>query len=358
MAFPRYDGMRDNRGVISPAPPAIAAAALLRDGRLVAFPTETVYGLGADAQNPAAVQRIFSVKGRPADHPLIVHLSHSAQSADWARQIPPLAQELARAFWPGPLTLILRRQGHVSDVVTGGLDTIGLRIPAHSLALEMLDRFGGGVAAPSANRYGQVSPTTAQHVRDDLNGDVDFVLDGGPCNIGIESTIVDLSGLEADGSCEPRRAPAILRPGAVTAEDLKAASGISFAWRGAGSPRAPGMHAAHYAPRCRVLLAEDGLELQGLARHWTERGAAVGLLDFGLLDSLTSAVLPDSLQRLRLEPAPGAIAAHLYQRLRDADSAGIEVLLCLLPEERGLGVAIADRLRRAAGQGGATSEGT
>ncbi|MCC7479029.1 threonylcarbamoyl-AMP synthase [bacterium] len=350
--------MRDNSRVISPAPPAVAAAALLRDGRLVAFPTETVYGLGADADNAAAVRKIFAVKGRPPDHPLIVHLAQSQQIAAWGREIPPLAFELARSFWPGPLTLILRRQGHVSDVVTGGLDTIGLRVPAHNLALEMLERFGGGVAAPSANRYGQVSPTTAQHVRDELGAGVDFVLDGGPCNVGIESTIVDLSGIEADGSYEPRRAPAILRPGAVTAEDLKAASGISFAWRSASSPRAPGMHAAHYAPRCRVLIATDSAELLAYARLWVNKEAVVGLLDFGNIDSLTGALLPELVQRIRLEPAPGAIAAHLYQRLRDADNSGIEVLLCMLPEERGLGVAIADRLRRAAGQGSAGSDAT
>jgi L-threonylcarbamoyladenylate synthase len=176
--------------------------------------------------------------------------------------------------------------------------------------------------------------------------------------VGIESTIVYLTGVEPDGSFDLRRAPAILRPGAVTAEDLKAASGISFGWRGAGAPRAPGMHASHYAPQCRVLLAETPSELQGLALHWVEREAVVGLLDFGNLDGLTQAVLPDLVHRFSIEPTPGAIAAHLYQRLRDADSAGIEVLLCLLPEERGLGVAIADRLRRAAGQGGTVSEGT
>lgn len=318
----------------------------------MAFPTETVYGLGADAENSAAVRRIFAAKGRPADHPLIVHFAWRQQLDGWAREAPALAHQLAEAFWPGPLTMVLRRQGHVSDQVTGGLDTVGLRIPAHPLALEMLEAFGGGVAAPSANRYGHVSPTCAQHVRDDLAGAVDYIVDGGTCNIGIESTIVDLSGMEPDGSFDPRRGPAILRPGAVTAEDLKAVSGVSFGLRGAGSPRAPGMHSAHYAPDCRVLIADDAAQLLELARHWLARQTKVGLLDFGLLDSLTQTVLPDGLTRMRMEPSPGYIAANLYQRLRDADRAGLEVLLCLLPEARGLGVAIADRLKRAAGQGG------
>ncbi|MEK7737911.1 MAG: L-threonylcarbamoyladenylate synthase, partial [Pseudomonadota bacterium] len=190
------------------------AVTLLRAGELVAFPTETVYGLGADAANPAAVAKIFAAKGRPADHPLIVHLP-SAEALDaWAREVPESARKLAAAFWPGPLTLILKRQPQVPDAVTGGQDTVGLRVPDHPLALALLKAFDGGrfrgIAAPSANRYGRISPTSAAHVRAELGAAVPLVLDGGDCQVGIESTIVDLS----------RGTPRLLRPGAIGAADI------------------------------------------------------------------------------------------------------------------------------------------
>ncbi len=186
------------------------AVAVLRDGGLVAFPTETVYGLGADASNPAAMARIFAAKGRPADHPLIVHLASADEIGAWAASVPPLAAAFATACWPGPLTIILRRSERVPDAVTGGLDTVGLRVPSHPLALELLAAFGDGIAAPSANPFGSVSPTTADHVRTGLGDRVDLILDGGPCEVGVESTIVDLSGDE----------PAILRPGGLPRERL------------------------------------------------------------------------------------------------------------------------------------------
>lgn len=204
------------------------AVRILRAGGLVAFPTETVYGLGAHAANPAAVRRIFAAKGRPADHPLIVHLAHEEQVSRWAREFPPQARRLAQAFWPGPLTLILKRAAHVIDEVTGGQDTVGLRIPSHPMARALLTAFGDGVAAPSANRFGRISPTTAAHVQEELQGKVDMILDGGPCPVGIESTIVDLSSGKA----------VLLRPGHVSRAQLEGELGETVQARHTDSPRA------------------------------------------------------------------------------------------------------------------------
>jgi L-threonylcarbamoyladenylate synthase len=243
------------------------AAALLRAGELVAFPTETVYGLGADARNPEAVAKVFAAKGRPADHPLIVHLASADALDAWATDIPAYARKLARSLWPGPLTLILKKQRRVPDAVTGGQDTVGLRVPAHPLALQLLQAFAGadngGIAAPSANRFGRISPTTAQHVRDEFQlalGDrVVMVLDGGPCDVGIESTIVDCS----------RGGPVLLRPGAISAGRIAAvcgrfpvSAGQPSAPNEAPVPRASGTLAAHYAPSTPLLLvSHDGLIL-------------------------------------------------------------------------------------------------
>jgi len=196
----------------------VIAAAILQRGGVVAFPTETVYGLGADALNAAAVERIFTIKGRPTHHPLIVHLADAAQLHEWARDIPEIAYTLAAHFWPGALTLILKRAARVPDNVTGGQDTIGLRVPDHPVALELLQKFGGGIAAPSANRFGRISPTAQEHVRTELGSAVDMILDGGPCQVGLESTIVSLVG----------ERPVILRPGGVSREALEAVLGI---WR-------------------------------------------------------------------------------------------------------------------------------
>ena len=205
--------------VLSPSPRAIARAAeVVRRGGLVAFPTETVYGLGADARDPRAVARIFAVKGRPSDHPLIVHVGSADAMEEWALDVPVLAHTFAARFWPGPLTLVLRRAADVLDEVTGGQHTVGLRVPSHPVALALIRASGCALAAPSANRFGRVSPTTAAHVRDDLGDDVDLILDGGPCEVGVESTIVDLSGRE----------PAILRPGGVPREALEAVAGTAI----------------------------------------------------------------------------------------------------------------------------------
>lgn len=285
------------------------AARVLRTGGLVAFPTETVYGLGADAENVAAVRRIFAVKGRPADHPLIVHALDP-----WKWTLKPSAQALkvAEKFWPGPLTLILKRGPLIPDVVTGGQDTVGIRVPAHPLALALLRSFGGAVAAPSANRFGKVSPTTAEHVRQDLGDDVDLILDGGPCEVGVESTILDLSG----------KVPAILRPGGVTREQLEEVLERPVSCPKTGGPRASGRLKSHYAPRARVVVA-PAAELDALAAK--ERAAG-----------------------LRVELIREPRARELYARLREADAKGADVVVVAAPPESGLGSAVADRLRKAA----------
>lgn len=318
------------------------AVGILRAGGLVAFPTETVYGLGADASNPAAVARIFAAKGRPADHPLIVHLASADALDDWAIEIPALARTLAEACWPGPLTIVLRRDPRVPDAVTGGLDTVGLRVPSHPLALALLRAFGGGIAAPSANRFGAVSPTTAAHVRDELGDRVDLVLDGGPCEVGVESTIVDLSG--------GPDAIAILRPGGVPRERLEALAGRAIPVRHGGSVRAPGMLDQHYAPAARVVLVDAG-EQAARAATLRERGLRVGVLAFGPAGAAepVGPVGPTGHVAVIDLGASEEEAAHrLYRALRELDGAGCDVILAALPEERGLGLAIADRLRRAA----------
>src|SRR3989441_2066089 len=223
---------------------AIAGAVrVLRQGGLVAVPTETVYGLGADAESEAAIRRVFAVKRRPTSHPLIVHLGATSWLPLWARAIPPTARKLAGAFWPGPLTLVLPRSGRVLDAITGGQDTVALRVPAHPLMRQLLSAFGRGIAAPSANRFGKLSPTTAEHVRAELADEVDLVLDGGPCAIGIESTIVDLSC----GS------PTVLRPGGVSQDELERV--LRQPVPGASNIRAPGLFPSHYAPAAEVVLA-------------------------------------------------------------------------------------------------------
>lgn len=304
------------------------AVRTLRAGGLVAFPTETVYGLGADARNPRAVARIFEVKGRPAGHPLIVHVAAVDDARAWAGRWTPEAERLAAAFWPGPLTLVVPKAADVSELVTGGQETVGLRVPNHPLARELLTAFGGGLAAPSANRFGSVSPTTAAHVALELGDSVDLILDGGPCRVGIESTIVDLSG----------ERPALLRPGGVPVDRIEPVLGRPLAPAAATTARAPGTLASHYAPRARVTVA---------AAENLERVVA-------------EAALPEErVVVLAPEPVPGAshipfsqeveaAARHLYAALREVDDRGFELAVVALPPARGLGVAVADRLRRAA----------
>ena len=311
------------------------AADALRAGRLVAFPTETVYGLGADASSPDAVHRLFAVKGRPPDHPVIVHLGRVEQLSQWARDVPAIAATLAAACWPGPLTLVLARAPHVPDAVTGGLDTVGLRVPDQPVALALLREFGGGVAAPSANRFGRVSPTTACDVRADLGDDVDVVLDDGPCRVGVESTIVDCS----------RPEPAILRLGGIPRERVEALLGTRVPLLDTGEVRAPGTLSAHYAPRARVELV-DGASVTARADAALATGVRVGVIALQIPVQLDSRV-----ERVGNPADTDAYAHSLYRYLRDADTRALDVVLVVPPPAVGLGAAVADRLRRAAGAG-------
>lgn len=317
-----------------PAEPANAegiahAVAVLKSGGLVAFPTETVYGLGADASNPAAVSRIFKVKGRPASHPVIVHLASVDQLADWASEVPEAAQKLAAAFWPGPLTIVLRKSDRVPAEVTGGQDTVALRVPAHAVALELLAAFGGGIAGPSANRYGRISPTTADHVRADLGRDVDLVLDGGPCDVGIESTIVDLS----------REAPVLLRPGRVRSEDLAKVLGQMPLAPDADAPRAPGSHESHYAPRAALKIVKRMDFTDELATH---RGRRVGILAL----EISVPRVPQVLQRVL--PASAALySQQIYAKLRELDDLAVDLILLEAPPSAAPWAAVHDRIRRA-----------
>jgi L-threonylcarbamoyladenylate synthase len=308
------------------------AAHVLRAGGLVAFPTETVYGLGADASSPDALARLFGTKGRPADHPVIVHLGAVEQLTDWAVDVPAPARDLAAACWPGPLTLVLPRAAHVSDRVTGGLDTVGLRVPDQPLALALLREFGGGVAAPSANRFGRVSPTSADDVRADLGADVDVVLDGGPSRVGVESTIVDLSRAE----------PAILRLGGVPREQVEAVLGVVVPIRDRGEVRAPGTLASHYAPTARVGIV-TAPELRACAQRALAHGQRVGVV--------TRDVPSDLDPRVDIVGRPhddDEYAHELYRYLRAADEHGVDLLLVVPPTAVGIGAAVADRVRRAA----------
>lgn len=292
------------------------AVAILQRGGVVAIPTETVYGLAADLGNAAAIARIYAIKGRPADHPLIVH-AHDMDTLDGYAVFPPALTALAQRFWPGPLTAVVKRGPRTPRTVTGGQDTVAVRIPAHPLALAILSAFGRPLAAPSANRFGRVSPTTAQHVRDDLGDTVELVVDGGPARVGVESTIVDLTA----------SVPAVLRAGAITPSELSAALGTAVVTRAGGAVRAPGMLAAHYAPRARVVLVEKADREREAARR-AEAGERIAML-----------MLPDD---------PSAAAQTLYATLRALDADGYDTILATLPAGGEAFDAVRDRLRRAA----------
>ncbi len=307
---------------------------MLREGGLVALPTETVYGLGANAEDSAAVARIFQVKGRPPSHPLIVHIGGAEHLDAWVEDVPATARLLAEHFWPGPLTLVLRRSRRVPLETTGGLETVAVRVPDHPVALALLSAFGGGVAAPSANRFGSVSPTTADHVRAELGDGVDYVLDGGPCEVGVESTIVDATG----------ETPTILRPGGVTREDLEAVLGRPLAVPETSPVRVPGQHPSHYAPRARVVLVEPE-KVVAEAERAQELGHQVGVL-------LPAAFAGAPVKAHAVVPVPASSAAYaraLYGFLRELDQRGCDLIVASLPAEEELGLAIANRLRRAAG---------
>jgi L-threonylcarbamoyladenylate synthase len=307
------------------------AVAVLRRGGLVAFPTETVYGLGCDAENADALRRLYAVKGRPADHPVIVHLGRDAELDGWASAVTPEARMLADRCWPGPLTIVVARGPRALDEVTGGRETVGLRVPGQPVALALLDAFGGGLAAPSANRFGRVSPTTAADVRGDLNGDVDVVLDGGPCTVGVESTIVDCSGPD----------PGILRLGALPREQLEDTLGRKVPLRAEGEVAAPGTLPAHYSPRARVLLVESSAVADRATSLLTAQQRV------GLLALAPPKPVPSGLVVLDPPADIDDYARVLYARLRETDRRHLDVLLAVPPPEVGLGAAVADRLRRA-----------
>ena len=316
--------------IAAPTPGNIAhAVEILKRGGLVAFPTETVYGLGADAASAGAVAKIFAAKGRPQDHPVIVHLAQASQIAEWAIDVPDSAHRLASQFWPGPLTMILKRSPKVCDAVTGGQDTVGLRVPGHPVAQQLLRAFGGGLAAPSANRFGRVSPTTAQHVALEFGDKLELVLDGGACDVGIESTIVDLS----------RGRPLLLRPGRVNVAELKAVLGMDVETVGvdsAAAPRAPGMLEVHYAPDTPLTL----LDVESLRAQLRTDTAAL---------ALTSP--PENFPMAQWIVAPRdarAYARDLYANLRRLDVLGCRRILVENPPADAEWAAINDRLSRAA----------
>lgn len=300
----------------------------LQHGDVIGLPTETVYGLAADAMNVAAVRKIFALKGRPVDHPLIVHIADSSQLSRWAIDIPEEAYVLAQHFWPGPLTMILRKQAMVPDEVTGGQDTVGVRCPAHPLALVLLQQFNGGVAAPSANRFGRISPTSAQHVRDEFGDAVPVVLDGGECEVGIESTIIDLSSKQ----------PRLLRPGMISQDDIEAVIGPIGSNADRQSPRVSGSLAAHYAPRTPMqMLPRDQLILEYRRNQKLGMRCEVLCLD----------ELPDGLNGLNLSNDHHAYAHGLYAAMRELDARHADLLLIEQIPQTSAWLAVNDRLGRA-----------
>lgn len=310
----------------------LEAVKRLRAGELVAFPTETVYGLGADARNEAAVQRIFAVKGRPIRHPLIVHLADVRQLTDWASEVPPEARSLAQAFMPGALTLILNRASHVLDIVTGGQSTVGLRIPSHPVARSLLEVFGDGIAAPSANRFGRISPTSAAHVRDEFGTSVETVLDGGDSQIGLESTILDLS----------TGTPTLLRPGAVTVSQLEAQLGRPVVPPTISSPRAPGSLETHYAAAIPTQML-PWTALVEAAGAESRHGTRVAVLSMRPMPDLLGAGIAWS----QVSARPWEYAHDLYARMREIDAGGFDLILVEEVPAEGEWLAVYDRLRRA-----------
>jgi L-threonylcarbamoyladenylate synthase len=323
--------------IVDPTPAVVARAAQrLRAGELVAFPTETVYGLGADAGNPDAVHRIFAAKGRPSDHPVIVHLGRIEQVERWAREFPDGARKLAAAFWPGPLTLILPRAAHVGDAITGGQDSVGLRMPAHPVAQQLLAAFaevgGNGIAAPSANRFGHVSPTTARHVEDDLGGAAAMILDGGACEVGIESTIVAFTG----------GTPVLLRPGGLSVDEIARVLGRAPDAPGVDAPRASGTLASHYAPQAPARLVAAGNLLRELSDRET-RGEQVAVLACTVARPIAFA------GAWIAAPINAPRYAHdLYANLRALDTPDITAMLIEDVPDDNAWLAVRDRLARAA----------
>jgi L-threonylcarbamoyladenylate synthase len=321
----------------------VRAAALLRRAELVAFPTETVYGLGADASSREALSKLYATKGRPADHPVIVHLFSFSQVKEWAVDVPDFLEPLAQRFWPGPLTVVLRRSSRVLDQVTGGQDTVALRVPAHPIALALLREFGGGLAAPSANRFGRISPTRADDVTRDLGDAVSLVLDGGSCQVGIESTILDLSG---GGTAR------ILRPGMILSTDIEAVTGVpvesmtSQTAQAKTQIRVPGALPSHYAPQTPLILLPPSLLIAGVEKLLKQQPKQLAVLAFQ----------PDSANQAQVAwhqaaSEPNAYARELYWQLRRLDALKAEWIVVEQPPDEAQWSGIIDRLRRAARPG-------
>jgi L-threonylcarbamoyladenylate synthase len=307
------------------------AADLLRKGRLVAFPTETVYGLGADAKNPEAVKRIFAAKGRPADHPLIVHIPDSAALEDWAVEIPDIAWKLAERFWPGSLTIVLKKHPDVPMEVTGGQNTVALRVPNHPVALNLLKAFGGGIAAPSANRYCRISPTQAGHVEEELGDKVDMILDGGACKVGLESTIVDLSGVELR----------LLRPGQISKGEIEEVIKAELEISDNSSIRAPGMMDVHYAPTTQTVLCSTG-QLKNIYQHYLKLNQKVGIATY------TGEFEEHNDNYVILMPKDAHDYGRvLYSALRNLDHSGVDIILVEKPPQTEDWRAVNDRLNKA-----------
>ena len=308
-----------------------AAARLLKRGRLIAFPTETVYGLGADASNPEAVQKIFHAKGRPADHPLIVHIQSIDNLTDWALTVPDFALRLAERFWPGPLALILNKKPEVPIEVTGGQHTVALRIPNHPVALRLLQAFGGGIAAPSANRFCRISPTQASHVLEELGDAVDLILDGGPCQVGVESTVIDFSG----------KKPALLRPGQITRLEIEDFLQIELTTSPGSTLRAPGMMDVHYAPSTPALLCHAN-ELTTILNDLIGKNKRVGILSYHQRISKT-----DTIHVISMPMQAHDYAQALYAALRELDHLRPDIIVVEKPPVTESWLAINDRLAKA-----------
>jgi len=303
---------------------------LLKKGELVAFPTETVYGLGADASNPKAVKKIFKAKGRPADHPVIVHLYSEKQLNDWVSFIPSAAKKLIKQYWPGPLTLIFKANKNVSSIITGGQDTIGIRMPSHPVARKLLKAFGGAIAAPSANRFGRISPTKSAHVKEELGKKVSLILEGGNCKVGIESTIIDVT-------TTPFR---LLRPGILTPEEIFKKTDIKIVISRGKAPRVSGNLASHYAPKTPVELVEFKTPEKTQSR---DRQGAFAVMSF--------CHKPQNFNKglwIRMPSDPTRYAKRLYATLRKLDSANVKKIFIEKPPKSPEWAAIRDRLTRAA----------
>jgi len=312
------------------------AAELLRQGKLVAIPTETVYGLGADAKNPEAIKRIFAAKDRPADHPLIVHIPDKAALTDWVIDIPEVAWKLAEHYWPGPLTLVLKKHSDVPMEVTGGQNTVALRVPNHPVALSLLKAFGGGIAAPSANRFCRISPTQASHVEEELGDKVDMILDGGACQVGLESTIVDLSGDQ----------PRLLRPGQISKAEIESVLQQPLLLPEAYEKiHAPGMMEVHYAPITKTLLCTQD-QLRGIFQDDTfKHQNKIGILSFG------REINSGSFDKIIVMPVTvNDYGQLLYSKLRELDNAELDLILAEQPPQTSEWLPINDRLKKAAKQ--------